>query len=148
MIPNSLDSGGQPLLVNRYHVAGYAADTPRIRRIRPPQKENADYTAIVSGEVHYVDNAPKIFIRPHPYNEHVTFHNFLLKVREIPGELRGTNLFFVVAYQKAPIGEMERLMIPVFPVKPQGVSGRSSKWWRRTSRTAQYCSSAGGARSC
>jgi hypothetical protein len=67
------------------------------------QKENADYTSIVSGEVFYVDNAPKIFIRPHPYNEHVTFHNFLLKVREIPGELKGANLFFVedVAYQKA-----------------------------------------------
>jgi hypothetical protein len=51
------------------------------------QKENADYTAIVSGEVYYVDSAPKIFIRPHPYNEHVTFHNFLLKVREIPSRL-------------------------------------------------------------
>ena len=86
------------------------------------QKENADYTAIVSGEVFYVDNAPKIFIRPHPYNEHVTFHNFLLKVREIPGELKGANLFFVedVAYQKAAIQEMERLMIPVVAMKPQG----------------------------
>jgi predicted phage terminase large subunit-like protein len=86
------------------------------------QKENADYTAIVSGEVFYVDSAPKIFIRPNPYNEHVTFHNFLLKVREIPGELKGANLFFVedVAYQKAAIQEMERLMIPVVPMKPQG----------------------------
>jgi phage terminase large subunit-like protein len=87
------------------------------------QKENADYTAIVSGEeVYYVDNAPKILIRPYPYNEHVTFHNFLLKVREIPGERKGANLFFVedVAYQKAAIQEMQRLMIPVVPMKPQG----------------------------
>jgi hypothetical protein len=30
------------------------------------QKEGADYTAIVSGDVFYVDNAPKIFIRPNP----------------------------------------------------------------------------------
>jgi phage terminase large subunit-like protein len=86
------------------------------------QKEGADYTAIVSGEVFYLDDRPKIYIRPQPYNEHVTFHNFLLKVRNIPGELGGANLFFVedVAYQKAAIQEMERAMLPVVPMKPQG----------------------------
>jgi predicted phage terminase large subunit-like protein len=86
------------------------------------EKEGADYTAIVSGEVFYVDNAPKIFIRPNPYNEHVTFHNFLLKVRQIPSEMGGANLFFVedVAYQKAAIQEMERALLPVVPMKPQG----------------------------
>jgi phage terminase large subunit-like protein len=86
------------------------------------QKEGADYTAIVSGEVFYVDNAPKIYIRPNSYNEHVTFHNFLLKVRNIPGELGGANIFFVedVAYQKAAIQEMEWALLPVVPMKPQG----------------------------
>ena len=86
------------------------------------QKEGADYTAIVTGEVFYVDNAPKIFIRPNPYNEHVTFHDFMQRVRNIPGELKGANLFFVedVAYQKAAIQEMERAMLPVVPMKPQG----------------------------
>jgi predicted phage terminase large subunit-like protein len=86
------------------------------------QKEGADYTAIVSGEVFYVENAPKIYIRPKPYNEHVTFHQFLQKVRNIPGELGGANLFFVedVAYQKAAIQEMERALLPVVPMKPQG----------------------------
>jgi phage terminase large subunit-like protein len=86
------------------------------------QKEGADYTAIVSGEVFYQDDAPKIYIRPNPYNEHVTFHNFLLKVRNIPGELGGSHLFFVedVAYQKAAIQEMERALLPVVPMKPQG----------------------------
>jgi phage terminase large subunit-like protein len=86
------------------------------------QKEGADYTAIVSGEVLYVEDAPKIFIRPNPYNEHVTFHDLLKRVREIPGEMGGANLFFVedVAYQKAAIQEMERAMLPVVPMKPQG----------------------------
>jgi phage terminase large subunit-like protein len=86
------------------------------------QKENADYTAIVSGEVYYEEGAPKIYINQNPYNEHVTFHNFLQKVRDIPGELKGANIFFVedVAYQKAAIQEMERMMIPVVPMKPQG----------------------------
>ena len=53
----------------------------------------------------YANNSPKIFIRPRSYNEHVTFHNFMLKVRNIPGELKGANLFFVedVGYQKAAI---------------------------------------------
>jgi hypothetical protein len=84
------------------------------------QKEEADYTTIVSGEVFYVDNAPKIFIRPNPYNEHVTFHNFLQHVRNIPGELKGANLFFVedIGYQKAAIQEMERSLLPVIPMKP------------------------------
>ncbi len=86
------------------------------------QKEGADFTAIVSGEVLYVDDAPKIFIRPNPYNERVTFHELLKRVRAIPGEMGGANLFFVedVAYQKAAIQEMERAMLPVVPMKPQG----------------------------
>lgn len=84
------------------------------------QKESADYTTIVTGELFYVDGAPKIYIRPNPYNEHVLFHNFLKKVRSIPGELGGANLFFVedVAYQKAAIQEMERALLPVTPMRP------------------------------
>jgi phage terminase large subunit-like protein len=84
------------------------------------QKESADYTTIVSGEVFYVDGAPKIYIRPNPYNEHVIFHNFMQRVRSIPGELKGANIFFVedVGYQKAAIQEMERMMLPVVPVRP------------------------------
>jgi predicted phage terminase large subunit-like protein len=41
-------------------------------------------------------------------------------VRSIPGELKGANIFFVedVGYQKAAIQEMERMMLPVVPVKP------------------------------
>jgi hypothetical protein len=43
-------------------------------------------------------------------------------LRDIPDELKGANIFFVeeVAYQKAAIQEMERMMIPVVPMKPQG----------------------------
>jgi phage terminase large subunit-like protein len=84
------------------------------------QKESADYTTIVTGELFYDDGAPKIYIRPNPYNEHVLFHNFMRKVRSIPGELGGANLFFVedVAYQKAAIQEMERALLPVTPMRP------------------------------
>ncbi|HVB33726.1 MAG TPA: hypothetical protein VNJ52_05050 [Patescibacteria group bacterium] len=84
------------------------------------QAESADYTSIVSGEVFYVEDAPKIFVRPNPFNKHVVFHDFLQHVRNIPGELKGANLFFVedVGYQKAAIQEMERAMLPVVPMKP------------------------------
>jgi predicted phage terminase large subunit-like protein len=84
------------------------------------QKEGADFTAIVSGEVFYADDAPRIFIRPQPYTEHVTFHDLMKKVRSIPGELGGANLFFVedVQFQKAAIQEMERALLPVVPMRP------------------------------
>jgi hypothetical protein len=114
------EARGQPLLRRETYgtcsIKGHGID------LAISQKENADYTAIVSGEVYYVDNTPKVFIRPHPYNEHVTFHNFLVKVRENAGELKGANPFFVedVAHHKAAIQEMERRMIPVVPMKPQG----------------------------
>jgi hypothetical protein len=67
--------------------------------------------------------APKEDAQPtnaNPYNEHVTFHNFLKRVCEIPGELKGANIFFVedVGYQKAAIQEMERALLPVVPMKP------------------------------
>lgn len=93
------------------------------------QKESADYTTNVTGEVFYVDpndshlagNTPKIFIRPNPYNEHVTFNDFMRYVRDLPGQLKGANIFFVedVGYQKAAIQEMERMMLPVVAMKPQ-----------------------------
>lgn len=84
------------------------------------QKENADYTSIVSAEVFYIGNAPKIYIRPNPYNARVTFHDFLKRVRAIPSEMKGANIFFVedVGYQKAAIQEMGRAMLPVVSMKP------------------------------
>jgi hypothetical protein len=114
------------------------------------EEETADYTAIVSGEVFYVEDkppynsgdTPKIFIRPNPYNEHATFHDYLKHVRNIPGELKGANIFFVedVGYQKAAIQEMERIFLPVVPMKRRPTSGAACWWSRPTSRTAR-CSS-------
>ena len=52
-----------------------------------PRCAGRDYTAIVSGEVFYVDDAPKIYVRPDPYNEHVTFHDL---IEEGPRNPRGS----------------------------------------------------------
>ena len=84
------------------------------------EKESADYTAIVSGDVYYVDDAPKIYVRANPYNEHVNFHETMKHVRGIPSERGGANIFFVedIGYQKAAVQEMERAMLPVIPMKP------------------------------
>jgi predicted phage terminase large subunit-like protein len=86
------------------------------------QKENADYTTDVEGDVYYVDDSPKIFIMPDPLNAHLTFHEFMQYIREVPSKRKGANLFFVedVAYQKAAIQEMERAMLPVVSMKPHG----------------------------
>jgi hypothetical protein len=74
----------------------------------------------VSNEIFYVEKAPKIFIRPEPYNEHVPFHNFLQHVRNIPWKLGGANIFFVeaVGYQRGAIQEMKRAMLPVVAIRP------------------------------
>ena len=79
------------------------------------QKDTADYYAIASGEVFYVESVPKNFVRPNPYHRRALFHDFLQHVRNIPGELKGANIFFVehVAYQLVAIQEMERMMLPV-----------------------------------
>ena len=92
------------------------------------QKEGADYTTDVEGDVFYVDakdvsksgDTPRVFILPDPYNEHVTFHDFIKRERNIPGERKGAHLFFVedVGYQKAAIQEMERSMLPVVAMRP------------------------------
>lgn len=84
------------------------------------QKEGADFTTDVEGDVHYVDDAPKIFIQPNPMNAHITFHEFMKHVREVPGKSGGAHIFFVedVQYQKAAIQEMVRAMLAVVPMKP------------------------------
>jgi len=84
------------------------------------QSANADFTTDVEGDVYYQNDTPKIYILPDPFNQRVTFHEFLNYVRGVPVERKGAHLFFVedVAYQKAAIQEMERAMLPVIPMKP------------------------------
>jgi len=92
------------------------------------QAASADYTTCVDGDVFYVDpdnleqqgGSVRIFIRPNPYNRHVTFHEFMQYVRVIPGDRGGAHMFYVedVGYQKAAIQEMERMLLPVQAMKP------------------------------
>ena len=56
------------------------------------EKESADYTAIVSDDVYYVNDAPKTYVRANPYNQHVNFHETMKPVRSIPGERGGANI--------------------------------------------------------
>ena len=76
----------------------------------------------------YQDNAQKVFIGPNPYQ----------RVKNIPGELKSANLFFVedVAYQNAAIQLMERMMPPFVPMKPTTTSAADCRLSRRTSTTA------------
>lgn len=92
------------------------------------QKASADFTTCVDGDVFYVDpeqieqpgGSPRIFVRPDPFNRHVTFHEFMQYVRNIPGNFGGAHIFYVedVGYQKAAIQEMERALLAVIAMKP------------------------------
>src|SRR6185437_16114882 len=119
------DANGNPI-----HMPLLAAVKGHGNDLAISEKEAADFTAIVSGEVFYTEDKPPwsasdiphIFIRPSPFNEHVSFHEYMKRVRAIPGELKGANIFFVedVAYQRAAIQEMERAMLAVVPMRPIG----------------------------
>jgi len=88
------------------------------------EKETADCTAIVSGQVYYVNGEGKIFILPNPVNDRLTFHKTLGKVLDIHEnpEFGPWHTYFVedVAYQKAAIQEMERYGLDVKAMRPLG----------------------------
>jgi hypothetical protein len=58
--------------------------------------------------------------KPEPLNAHIAFHEFMKYVRAVPGERKGSHIFFVedVGYHKTAIQEMERAMLAVVPIRP------------------------------
>lgn len=85
------------------------------------QKQTADYTAMVSGKLAYVDGSPKIFIMPFPVNERLTGHETNEKAKHVSmvtGDGILSPLYVEdVAYQKRAIEEMQRAGLPAEGVK-------------------------------
>jgi predicted phage terminase large subunit-like protein len=83
------------------------------------QKQTADYTAMVTGNLIFVGDQPRIFIEPHPINDRLLFHEFLEQARAIAQTKGGIHQFFVedVAYQKVAIQEMQRHLLAAVPMK-------------------------------
>lgn len=82
------------------------------------QRESADYTAMVTGEVLFLDQVPKLYIEPNPFKERIGFHETSEHAKAIQ-RTNGVHEFFVenVAYQKAAIEEFERNFLPVIPMQ-------------------------------
>ena len=91
------------------------------------QKDSADYTAIVQGQViHSVvgqfDREVIIYIDPSLINERLGFHETMQRVKAINQASNGSKVFFVesVGYQQAAIEEMKRQHLYVVPMRPDG----------------------------
>ena len=83
------------------------------------EKERADYTSIVSGDVYRVNEKPYIYILPNPINAHLDFRDTIDTIKKMAVQ-GGSHIFFVedVGYQKAAIEELQRAFIGVHPVHP------------------------------
>jgi len=84
------------------------------------QKEAGDFTAMVSGEIVFLNEVPKIYINPFPLKAHLDFHQTIEQAKTIHRTQGGSHQFYVenVAYQQAAIQEFERNFLPVTPMQP------------------------------
>ena len=84
------------------------------------QKNTADFTAIVSGDILYAQgDKTRIYILPNVVNARLNFNGMLDKVNELRKDF-GQHMFFVeaVSFQRAAIEEMERKGINVVGLMP------------------------------
>ncbi|AVT83674.1 hypothetical protein [Rhodopseudomonas palustris] len=84
------------------------------------QKESADYTAAVSGEVAWDDGETQIYIQPFPINRHLSFKDTIDSLNEIRKLTKMSCEFFVedTQYQHAAIEELERRGFSVTAMHP------------------------------
>jgi len=105
------------------------------------REKSADFTAVVSGAVLYVDGddiyasgkTPKIFVWPDPYHKKVLLHQLIDYLKTVFSRF-GSSMFFVEANgpQKGMVDEIERALLPVKPMQPKGDQ------WARLQVIAQY----------
>lgn len=83
------------------------------------QKENADFTAMVTGEIIYLNGVPKLYIDPFPFKDKVTFHRTIEQAKALHQASGGAHHFFVenVAYQQVAIEEFTRNGFYVTPMQ-------------------------------
>lgn len=83
------------------------------------KKDSADFTAMVSGQVIFANEIPKLYIEPNPFKGHIDFHETIEHAKAILRSSGGFGQFFVenVAYQQAAVQEFERNGLPVYPMQ-------------------------------
>ncbi|MBI2048221.1 MAG: hypothetical protein HYT27_03710 [Parcubacteria group bacterium] len=92
------------------------------------QNESNDFTAMVSGEVIYINSNSKLYILPEPFKDRVNFHQAIQYAISIHKASNGYHHFFVenVAYQKAAIEELTKNNLYVTPM--QALQDRRSRY--------------------
>jgi len=86
------------------------------------KNSSADYTAMVIGKVVYFNEEPRIYILPDPVNRRLSFLETIQYAQALSKSNSDGKRFFVenVGYQQAAIEEMERQLLDVLPMKPNG----------------------------
>lgn len=83
------------------------------------QRDSADFTAMVTGEIIYIAGHPKLYIHPDPFKGRITFHQTIEQAKAIHNANKGYHHFFVenIAYQQAAIEEFTRNSLYVTPMQ-------------------------------
>lgn len=84
------------------------------------QNDKADYTAMVTAQVHGYKDKMKIYIMPNPINAHLTFNHILGVAKQIHDEHGAKLIVEDVQFQKAAIQELEAAGCDVEGFIPKG----------------------------
>jgi predicted phage terminase large subunit-like protein len=111
-LPESyMDDKGLEHIVNDAGFTGHGIDCAL------SQKESADFMAMVDGKAFFFFEGRKegkLYVLPHPYNEHVRLHDFIQHMKQVDSD-GWTHLFYVEANNvgEAVVQEMERELLAV-----------------------------------
>ncbi len=107
-----------PTEVNRFTATGI---DPAIS-----EKDNADYTAMVSGKIYGRKKALKIYVLPNPVNERMDFPKTIEKIKSLSKTL-GNALVWIenVGYQKSIIDHLKSENFPAKEYRTQGSDKRA-----------------------
>ncbi len=90
------------------------------------EKDNADYTAMVSGKIYGRKKALKIYVLPNPVNERMDFPKTIEKIKSLSKTLGNAHVWIENAgYQKSIIDHLKSENFPAKEYKTQGSDKRA-----------------------
>lgn len=90
------------------------------------EKDNADYTAMVSGKIYGRKKALKIYVLPNPVNERMDFPKTIEKIKSVSKTLGNAHVWIEnVGYQKSIIDHLKSENFPAKEYKTQGSDKRA-----------------------
>ncbi len=90
------------------------------------EKDNADYTAMVSGKIYGRKKALKIYVLPNPVNERMDFPKTIEKIKSVSKTLGNAHVWIEnVGYQKSIIDHLKSENFPAKEYRTQGSDKRA-----------------------